>query len=75
MDVSLADISVMAQADGESSSGPTCAAGSCNAICCNFSGTIMVLGTGVTVSNGVTCTNGQFACCHLTAYCFDPSLC
>lgn len=54
---------------------PTCTAGGCNATSCSYSGEITVLGSGVTVTNSVSCTNNTFACCHITAYCFDAEKC
>ncbi len=61
MDVSLADISVMAQADEES--GSSCAAGGTGSTSCSYSATVL----GVSLSCSVTCESGYYACCGLNA--------
>jgi|GEM_PF-4167348 len=53
---------------------PTCAAGGCNATSCSYSGTIEVMGNSIQVSNSVSC-EGTWACCHITAFCFDKKRC
>jgi len=54
---------------------PTCAAGGCHSSSCSYSGTITVMGSGVQVSNSVSCDAATYACCHLTAFCFSKSKC
>jgi len=50
---------------------PDCASGGCGAISCSYSGRVGP----VEVSNSVTCGSGYFACCHITAFCFDGGVC
>ena len=59
---------------GDETGEPICAAGGCYATSCSYSGTITVYGSGVAVSNSITC-EGTWACCHLTAYCFNKNRC
>ena len=62
------------ETDGETQGPPTCFAGGCNASSCSYSGTATVMGSGVQVSNSVSC-QGTWACCHFTAYCFSKDDC
>ena len=62
------------ETNGETQEPPTCTAGGCNATSCSYSGTITVMGSGVQVSNSVTCQD-TWACCHVTAYCFSKDDC
>lgn len=63
------------ESGGGSGGAPTCAAGGCHSSSCSYSGTITVMGSGVAVSNSVSCDASTYACCHLTAYCFSKSKC
>ena len=62
------------ETDGETQGLPTCFAGGCNASSCSYSGIATVMGSGVQVSNSVSC-QGTWACCHFTAYCFSKDDC
>ena len=62
------------ETNGETQEPPTCTAGGCNASSCSYSGTITVMGSGVQVSNSVSCQD-TWACCHVTAYCFSKDDC
>lgn len=53
---------------------PECSAGGCNATSCSFTGEVMVMGTGVQVSNAISCSD-TWACCSVEAYCFSKDLC
>lgn len=70
-------VSVEALAYGSGSGGsggngpPFCMAGGCWARSCEFEGEIA--GSGVTVK--VTCDPGYYACCHVTAFCFEAERC
>lgn len=78
-DLSLLSLMQNAKADGEgggtTTCGHTCMAGGQFSTQCSYSGTITVMGSGVTVSNSITCTDEAYACCHLTAYCFARTDC
>lgn len=71
----LVDVpTAFASGEGDEEDEPTCASGGCNATSCSYSGEISVMGSGVTVSNSISCQD-TWACCHLTAYCFSKSRC